>query len=92
MNPDRSGSSGAYNEGTGTIGGWEKCEMRTYLKETIKPLIPSTVRSAIKEVTKYSRIYNPAGSAVDNVASTEDVWIPSRKEMNFLRIPEAFFP
>lgn len=83
MNPSRSGSSGAYDEGTGTIGGWEKCEMRSYLKETIKPLIPSTVSSAIKEVTKYSRIYNPAGNAVDNVASTEDVWIPSRKEMNF---------
>ena len=83
MNPSRSGSSGAYDEGTETIGGWEKCEMRSYLKETIKPLIPSTVSSAIKEVTKYSRIYNPAGNAVDNVASTEDVWIPSRKEMNF---------
>lgn len=83
MNPSRSGSSGAYDEGTGTIGGWEKCEMRSYLKETIKPLIPSTVSSAIKEVTKYSRIYNTAGNAVDNVASTEDVWIPSRKEMNF---------
>ncbi len=81
MNPARSGSSGAYDEGTGAIGGWEKTEMRMYLKDTIKPLIPSTVRSAIKEVTKYSRIYNTAGSAVNDVATTEDVWLPSKREI-----------
>ena len=81
MNKDCSGSSGAYDEGTGTIGGWELCEMRTYLKNTIKPLIPSAVRSAIKDVTKYTRIYNTAGSAVKNVSSTEDVWLPSGREM-----------
>ena len=55
--------------------------MRTYLKETIKPLIPETVRNAIKEVTKYSRIFDTSGTAVNDVASTEDVWIPSRREM-----------
>lgn len=63
-----------------TEGGWESSEMRTYLKETIKPLIPANVRNAIKEVTKYSRIFR-SGSAVNDVASTEDVWIPSRHEM-----------
>lgn len=77
MNP----SNNKNAEGTGSIGGWEKCEMRTYLKETIKPLIPETVRNAIKEVTKYSRICNTRGTAVNDVASTEDVWIPSRREM-----------
>ncbi|MBR0411529.1 MAG: hypothetical protein IJI25_11125, partial [Eubacterium sp.] len=68
-------------EGTGSIGGWEKCEMRTYLKETIKPLIPETVRNAIKEVTKYSRIFDTSGTAVNDVPSTEDLWLPSRREM-----------
>lgn len=63
-----------------TEGGWEASEMRTYLKETIKPLIPENVRNAIKPVTKYSRIFR-SGSAVNDVASTEDVWIPSRHEM-----------
>lgn len=77
MNPEQSGS----DEGTGTIGGWPLCEMRTYLKDTVKPLIPSNVRSAIKEVTKYSLIYNTAGSAVNDVTSTEDVWLPSRREI-----------
>ena len=51
-------------EGTGTLGGWEKSEIRSYMKETIKPLIPAVVRNAIKEVTKYSRIYNASGTAV----------------------------
>ena len=60
--------------------------MRSYLKETIRPLIPSNVRSAIKEVTKYSQIYNVSGSVVNNVTSTEDVWIPSAREVNFANV------
>ena len=70
-------------EGTGTLGGWEKSEIRSYMKETIKPLIPAVVRNAIKEVTKYSRIYNASGTAVDNVATTDDVWIPSTREVGW---------
>ena len=72
-----------YSSGTGTIGGFEACEMRAYLKNTVKPLIPETVRNAIRPVTKYSRIYDTSGSAVNNVGSTEDVWIPSMLEVNF---------
>ena len=68
-------------EGTGALGGWEKTEMRSYLKETVKPLIPEAVRNAIKPVKKYSRIYNVFGSAVNDVLTTEDVWIPSYKEV-----------
>ena len=55
--------------------------MRSYLKETVKPLIPEAVRNAIKPVKKYTRIYNVSGSAVNNVLTTEDVWIPSYKEV-----------
>jgi hypothetical protein len=78
MNPENSGNA----EGTGTIGGWGKCEMRTYVKDTIKPLIPATVRSGIKEVTKYTRIYTASPvAAANDVATTEDVWIPSRHEI-----------
>ena len=78
MNPSRT----ANTEGTGSLGGWEKCEMRTYLKETIKPLIPQNVREAITPVTKYTRIYQASDeTAVNNVPSTDDVWIPSSYEM-----------
>ena len=71
----------SYNTGTGAIGGYAASEMRTYIQETIKPLIPQEVLAAIKPVTKYTRNYNTAGNAVNNVTSTEDVWIPSRREM-----------
>lgn len=82
MNPTRvANGDGTYQEGTGGIGGWEKSEMRTYLTETIKPLIPEEVRNAIVPVTKYSRNYNTAGSSVNNVATTDDVWIPSYREI-----------
>lgn len=81
MNPARSGASGAYNEGTGAIGGWGKCEMRNTLKNTVKPKIPDAVRARINNVTKYSRIYNSEGSVVNDVVSIDDVWIPSRYEM-----------
>ena len=77
MNP----SYQSGTEGTGTIGGWEKTEMRSYLKETVKPLIPETVRNAIKPVKKYGKIYNVSDSAVNDVLTTEDVWIPSYKEL-----------
>lgn len=80
MNPALEGSSGDYTEGTGSIGGWEKCEMRTYLKSTIKPLIPETVRNAIKEVTKEQPAYNSDGSSVTQT-TTDDVWLPSHIEM-----------
>ncbi len=80
-------------DGTGTLGGWELSELRSYLKNTIKPLIPSNVRTAIKEVTKYTRIYQATPEqAVDNVATTEDVWIPGRHEMNFSTSYEAQSP
>lgn len=68
-----------YSESTGSIGGWEKSEMRTYLKETVKPLIPSNVRSAIKSVTKTQPSYNTAESSVTQT-TTDDVWIPSYNE------------
>jgi hypothetical protein len=81
MNSVRTPSSAPYDEGTGTIGGWEKCEMRSYLKETIKPLIPENVRNAIVNVTKYSNIFDTSGTKVLNSVTTDDVWIPSNQEI-----------
>lgn len=68
-----------YVDATGAIGGWENSEMRSYLKNTVKPLIPSAVRSAIKEVTKTQLSYNTSGSSETQI-TTDDVWIPSDSE------------
>lgn len=81
MNPKRSGGSGDYDDGTGAIGGWTKSEMRAYLEETIKPLIPSTVRSAILKVDKKHTAYTTAGSSWTQY--TQDyVWLPASDEIS----------
>ena len=71
----------ANTEGTGTLGGWEKSEMRTYLKETIKPLIPETVRNAIVPVTKVSNAYQASDETAFQQTTVDDVWIPSHREV-----------
>ena len=81
MNPALTPSAVPYDEGTGAIGGWGKCEMRTYLKTAIKPLIPENVRNAIKTVTKYSNICNVSGTLIYDQFSLDDVWIPSYREV-----------
>jgi hypothetical protein len=89
MNPALTPSSAPYNESTGSIGGWEKCEMRSYLKSTIKPLIPENVRNAIKNVMKYSNGYDTNGTEIMNGITTDDVWIPSCREVHDTTYPET---
>lgn len=81
MNPSRSGdSTNGYVEGTGSIGGWEKSEMRSYMKETLKPLIPETVRNRIATVTKTQPAYDTTGASVTQTTQ-DDVWAPSYDEL-----------
>ena len=81
MNPERvQNDDGTYQEGTGAIGGWEKSEMRSYLIDTIKPLISDTVRNAIKSVTKTQSGYNTSGNSFTQT-TTDDIWIPSYNEI-----------
>ena len=69
-----------YTEGTGTIGGWEKSEMRAYLKDTIMPLIPDTVRNHIVQVTKTQGAYDVDGKLFTQT-TTDDIWIPDFYEV-----------
>ena len=68
-------------EGTGSLGGWGKSQLRTWLKSNIKPLIPEQVRNRIVEVDKYTRIIDTSNTAVNNVITADDVWIPSYREV-----------
>jgi len=62
-----------------TAGGWEASAMRSWLSNTVLPLIPTEVQAAIKEVRKYSDTY---GSAIVHDQTTSDkLWIPSAREM-----------
>jgi hypothetical protein len=56
--------------------------MRSYLKNTIKPLIPENVRNAIKNVTKYSNYFDSSGTKVMDAVTEDDVWLPSSREIN----------
>jgi len=78
MNPaDNNGT-----QGTGANGGWEHSEMRTYLEDTILPLVPSYVSSAIVPVTKYSDYIVPGETGITHDQTTTDkLWIPSAREV-----------
>ena len=68
--------------GTGNVGGWEYSEMRTWLKEEIKPLIPLNIQIAIKPVIKYSTSIDESDEKVyPNAVSIDDLWIPSAREV-----------
>lgn len=71
---------GTYQEGTGSIGGWEKCELRTYLNNTIKSLIPESVYMQIKDVNKKYEGYNTTGVKKDGI-SKDSLWIVSENEL-----------
>lgn len=66
-----------------TAGGWEHSDMRAYLKETVKQLIPETVRNAIVPVTKVQSIYTGGALVKNGQTTTDDVWIPSNHEVGF---------
>ena len=67
-------------EGTGTLGGYDKTEMKSYLTETILPLFPADVRNNIVPVTKHQKAYDASGTAFQQ-STTETLWIPGHKEI-----------
>ena len=71
----------SYVLGTGSIGGWEHSELRSYLKNNIRPLIPPAVRNEIKSVKKYSSSFYINLDYAQNAVTTDDVWIPSYREV-----------
>lgn len=64
-----------------TTGGWEQSGMRDYLENAIKPLIPTTLKNAIVEVTKISSTYENGALVKDGQTTTDDLWIPSNREV-----------
>lgn len=80
MNPELvTNDDGTYQEGTGSIGGWEKCEMRSYIINNILPLIPQAIQSRIRTVSKTDWVTFSDGSSAYKVSQNE-LWIPSSEE------------
>ncbi|MCM1508981.1 MAG: DUF6273 domain-containing protein [Ruminococcus flavefaciens] len=67
--------------GTGSIGGWKSSEMRTYVNNNIKALIPANVRSELKSVSKVSQCYNKDGTGYIDT-TIDKIWIPSYREIS----------
>lgn len=93
MNPKFTvNEDGTYQEGTGAVGGWEKCELRRYLKDTIKLLVPEIVRNNIVEVNKTSSAYDVEGKYFAQ-NTVDDMWIPNDKELsNSPCLYQSLFP
>ena len=67
---------------TGANGGWRYTEMYRYLNNTILPLFPSQLQTAIKSVTKYSDYIVPGESSITHDLETQDkLWLPSAREV-----------
>lgn len=75
MNPVGSGNQ----EGTGTYGGWEKSEMRTYLRNTVKPMIPQVTANQIVDVKKTQLAYDGSSSSFTQTTE-DDLWLISPDE------------
>ena len=69
-------SDGTYKDGTGGIGGWEKSEMRAYLKKTIKPLLTPSLRNGIVEVVNSQNALDNNETSF-NQETVDDLWLPS---------------
>lgn len=79
-------TSHAYDDNEYTDGfaksGWSSSGLRAYLQDVVKPLIPEAVRKEIVPVTKTSIGRNCSiGNAYFTETSTEEVWLPSVREV-----------
>jgi hypothetical protein len=66
------------NSSNTNVGGWNSCEMRTYLNETVYPTLPSDLRAVIVEKTHM----RTAGNKSTNFVSASDkLWLPTEWEL-----------
>ena len=66
--------------GTGTIGGWAKCELRKWMNEMVRPAIPENVRNRLVPVKKSQECYDTNGNWIQQTTK-DSVWIPSCEEV-----------
>lgn len=81
LSPVCYGTKHSMNATKTTVGGWADSGMRSWLANDVFPLLPSNVRTAIKEVRKYSGIYESDVVVKDDITA-DKLWIPSVQEVN----------
>ena len=68
------------NENSTLNSSWETVSLRSWLNDTIFPLMPAEVRTAIKEVRKYSDGYVD-GAIIHDQVTADKLWVPSAREV-----------
>lgn len=71
----------AMNKTATTAGGWADSEIRTYLNETIWPLLPEALKTNIKTVKKYSDVIDSSGTRIGDVLTEDKIWLLSKREV-----------
>lgn len=82
-NPTLAGDAGARTVGTGTIGCYRSSEIRSYIVETITPMVPQLVSNRIVSAIKYSRGFADDETSIGADATSEFVWLPSYREIGY---------
>ena len=61
-------------EGTGAVGGWGKSEIRAYLANEIKPILPASLQSQIAPVTKSQQAFDTSETKFTQT-TTDELWL-----------------
>lgn len=76
------------NTSAKTTGGWPATAMRTYLTDTILPLVPSNVKVRINAAKKYSGGTENNVYTINKWVTYDKLWIPSNYEVSGTVITE----
>ena len=66
------------NSTSTNVGGWNSCEMRTYLNNTVYGMLPSDLKDIIIDRTHY---HTSGGQSSTLVSATDKLWLPTTYEM-----------
>lgn len=76
------GSAMAMNaDATSTTDGWAGADVRVWLEDNIKPLIPESVKDRIKTVSK-AQAHAIGSAALSEQTTNDDLWIPAFSELD----------
>jgi len=81
-------ASAKMNSTNITTGGWEDCELRTFLVSTIFASFPSELKTLIKAVDKTYYDYGTTST----LTVSDSIWIPSQRELNYANPSETSGP
>lgn len=69
--------SHVINSSRSNVGGWNGCEMRTYLNNTIYPTLPSDLRDVIIEKT---HMRTEGNQSTNFISASDKLWLPTKVE------------